>query len=247
MLAVAGNEPSRHHHMGAYFIQYETTSRELEQTLAEVAEAGGLAMLFHPGRYWEKDEAGNIPDEVVANYVRLYHENDHLFGMEVINQGFRYKHDIELWDKVLAVVMPDRPVWGHANDDMHAIGALGRDSSMFLLDELTEQRLREAMLKGRSYIRSVSTHDREERDMAETPIIRAITHDADTGVITISAASGGEALPEDQYRWISNGKEVHIGPSLNYQTTEGLGGYVRAEMRGKGGTAFTNPFGLAAP
>lgn len=245
MLAVAGNEPSMHHHMGAYFVQYETLSSKLEQTLAEVGEAGGLAMLFHPGRYWEKDEDGNIPEETLANYVQLFREFDHLFGVEVINQGMRYKHDIELWDKILAVVMPDQPVWGYANDDMHAIGALGRDSSMFLLDTLDEKHLREAMLKGRSYIRSVSTHDRDDRDMAGTPVIKSIRHDESAGTITLTAVSGGEPLPEDQYRWISNGEVVHTGPTLDYKNTEGLGNYVRAEMRGKGGTAFTNPFGLS--
>jgi hypothetical protein len=245
MLAVTGNEPSLHHHMGAYFIQYETLSNKIEQTLSEVAGTGGIAMLFHPGRYWEKDADGTIPDETVENYIRLFRENDHLFGVEVINQGMRYKHDIELWDKMLAVVMPDRPIWGYANDDMHAIGALGRDSSMFLLDALDEKQLREAMLKGRSYIRSVSTHEQSERDMAETPIIKAIAHDAAAGTIAITAFSGGKPLPEDRIRWISNGETVHTGATLDYKNTSGLGNYVRAEIRGNGGTAFTNPFGLA--
>lgn len=247
MLTVPGNEASRHHHTGCYFIQYETESTDLEQTLAEVKEAGGLAMVFHPGRYWEKETDGVITDEVVERYVTLYRDNAHLFGMEVINQGMRYKNDIALWDRVLMAMMPGRPVWGYANDDMHEITALGRDSSMFLLDVLEEAHLREAMLRGRSYIRSVSTHERAERDMEKTPIIRAIRHDADAGVITIEAESGGAPLPEGRYRWVSNGETVHTGPALDYKNTAGLGNYLRAELRGDGGTAFTNPFGLASP
>ena len=42
------------------------------------------------------------------------------------------------------------------------------------------------------------------------------------------------------------GEVVHVGPVLNYKTVEGLGNYVRAELTGKGGTSFTNPFGLQA-
>ena len=246
MIAVVGNEPSLHHHMGAYFIEYETRSRELEQTLQEVGEAGGIAMLFHPGRYWKPEEDGSIPDEVVEQYVTLYNTFDHLFGMEVINQGKRYKQDVELWDKVLAVTMPDRPVWGHANDDMHTLPALGRDWSMFLLDNFDEADLRAAMLSGRGYFSSISTHDRDDRDVSETPVIRSITHDEAAGAITIRAESGGVPLPDDQVKWISMGAVVHVGPVLNYKTAEGLGNYVRAELTGKGGTTYTNPFGLQA-
>ena len=53
-------------------------------------------------------------------------------------------------------------------------------------------------------------------------------------------------LPDDQGKWISMGEVVHVGPVLNYKTVEGLGNYVRAELTGKGGTSFTNPFGLQA-
>ncbi len=247
MLAIPGNEASLHHHTCVLFVEYEPPARELEQTLKEVAAAGGLAVLNHPGRYWEKNEAGEIPGEVVARYVSWMREHEILLGLEVINQGMRYRHDIELWDKVLAECMPDRPVWGYANDDMHAIGALGRDSSMFLLTELTAGELRAAIMRGCSYMRSVSTHEGEARDMAQTPVITSIQHEAQAGTIAIAATSGGQPLADDRYRWVSNGQTVHTGPVLDYQNTDGLGNYVRAELRGDGGTAFTNPFGLDNP
>lgn len=247
MLAIAGNEVSVHHHMCALFIHYETKSRDLDQTLREVAEAGGLAVINHPGRYWKKDDAGEIPEDVLQKYIALFREHEVAVGAEVINQGMRYKDDIELWDKILAVLMPERPVWGYANDDMHAIGALGRDASMFLLPALSEAALRDAMKHGRSYMRTVSTHERTARNMQETPIIKSIRHDAEAGIITIEATSGGKALPDDRYQWIAEGKTVHTGPSINYRSTEGIGNYARAEIRGDGGTAFTNPFGFAKP
>ena len=245
MLAVAGNEVSVHEHTCCLFAPFETTSRSVDQTLTELAAVGGLAVLNHPGRYWEPNEAGEVPADVVERYVTWLREHDNALGLEVINQGFRYKHDFELWDLVLGEMMPSRPVWGYANDDMHDPVTLGRDSSMFLLPGLTEENLREAMKGGRSYIRSVSTHDRAERDMKETPIIQSITHDAAAGTITIAAISGGKPLPEDRYQWIAGGKVVHTGPTLDYQHTEGIGAYVRAELRGDGGTAYTNPFGFS--
>lgn len=246
MQAIAGNEPSKHHHMGAYFIEYETLSRDLEQTIREVGEAGGLAMLFHPGRYWKPADDGSIPDAVVEEYVGYYVRHDHLFGMEVINQGMRYKMDFQLWDKILAATMPERPVWGHANDDMHSISALGRDWSVFLLDDFSEEALRKAMLSGKAYFSSISTHESASRDVSETPVITAINHDEASGTLVITAESGGAPLPDDQIRWISMGEVIHVGPSLNYKSTAGLGNYVRAELTGKGGSSFTNPFGLRA-
>jgi len=113
MLAVSGNEASRHHHMCTYFIQY--------------GKAGGLALLNHPGRYWKPENGDSIPADVVEQYGSLYRTYEHLIGLEVINQGMRYPLDIALWDKVLAATMPERPVWGYANDDMHHPDTLGCD------------------------------------------------------------------------------------------------------------------------
>lgn len=244
MIAVPGNEPSKHHHMGVFFIQYETTSRDLEQTIREVGEAGGISMLFHPGRYWKITEDGTLPEAAIDEYVRLFSQYPHLFGMEVINQGQRYKHDIKLWDKILSRMMPERPVWGHANDDMHIAVMLGRDWNVFLLSSLDESQLRDAMLHGRGYFSSISTHDKDQRNVEETPRIRSIRHDIEKGTISVEAISGGNPLPEDQIRWISMGEVVHVGSELPYKTLQGLGTYVRAELIGNGGTTFTNPFGL---
>jgi len=244
MLAIAGNEHSIHQDTNSFFIQYETRSRKLEQTIKEVGDLGGIMMINHPGRYWEPTEDGSIPDDIIENYAAIFRDNAHVVGMEVINQGQRYKDDVRLWDKVLAVLMPERPVWGFSNDDMHAKKKLGRDWEVFLIPSLNETNVRKAMEAGSFYFSTLGTHPEEERSVAETPMITSITHDADAGTISISATSGGNILPEEQYKWISAGEVVHTGSVLDYRNNPGIANYIRAELTGKGGTTYTNPYGI---
>ncbi|NLX13208.1 MAG: hypothetical protein GXY44_06070 [Phycisphaerales bacterium] len=247
MLAVSGNELSRHHHMGCFFIEHETDSRDEDRSMVEIGEKGGLAMLYHPGRYWKVCEHNTIPAEVVKRYVDWLAAYEHLVGLEVVNQGRRYQNDIRLWDEVLTAMMPDRPVWGFSNDDMHGRGQLGRDWNTFVLVRLDEAELREALRGGQFYFSTIGTHPGESRNVAETPIIHSITHNHRAGTITLTATSGGEPLPETQYRWISEGRVVHTGPVLDYLRRDGIGRYVRAELVGNGGTTYTNPVGLRHP
>lgn len=265
MLAIAGNELSLHHHLNSFFVPFVTSSPNVDLTLELIGSAGGLAMLNHPGRY----------SLTVQQYVQWYDTYDHLFGMEVINQGGRYNgdwspvwpgNDIHLWDLVLSDLMPERPVWGVAADDMHSIGHLGRDWLTYLIpaaeatssegedrpwmqDSVTSAGpdhavVRQATQLGQYYFSSVATHPTDFRDVAQTPVINGVVVDDAAGSVTISASSGGQPLPAGDYRWISMGTQVQVGPTINFRTTPGVGSYVRAEMRGQGGTTYTNPFGI---
>ena len=60
----------------------------------------------------------------------------------------------------------------------------------------------------------------------------------------MNALSGEQPLAETQYRWISGGETVHVGPTLDYQNTPGISTYVRAELESEGGSTLTNPFGI---
>lgn len=249
MLAIPGNELSRHHHTNALFVPFETESTDLDQSIAEVKAAGGLMFLNHPGRYWKPTENGNVPQEALDGYVaRLTDEqNDHILGIELINQGYRYPQDRELlWDAILAQTMPDRPVWGFANDDMHSINILGSNWNTMLLSTLDEAGLRDAMTRGRFYFSTVTTHPNDQRDPEKTPVIESIAHDASAGKITIEATVAGEPVDPDVIAWISNGAVMHRGATLCYRDMDTLGSYVRAEITGPGGTTFTNPFGLSS-
>jgi hypothetical protein len=247
MLAVSGNELSRHHHANSLFCELETSASNLGDALEEVAGLGGLAILNHPGRYWRPTRQGTVPASVTETYRGIFARHDHLVGMEIINQGNRYPHDRLLWDALLTEMMPARPVHAFCNDDMHGIGAMGRDWTVFRLQSLTEEAVREALRKGAFYAASISTHEKAEQSVEGTPVITRIAHDPEVGVLSIFAEVNGQPVEDGAYRWVTDGGEaLHVGPELLYRDNDRIGSYVRAEIVGPGGTAFTNAFGFGA-
>lgn len=244
MVAVPGNELSRVQHTLSLFSELVTDTQDHEEALKEVEAAGGISVLAHPGRYWEL-EGGKVPDQVRDRYVRLFKEYPTLIGFEVVNQADRYPRDRALWDALLTELMPDRPVWGMANDDSHVQKHIGLNVTVLLLAKPDRESVREALETGHYYFKTVATHPDEERSIAETPEIRNLTYNSSGRVLTLNAVSGGRPVPEENITWISaGGTVVHRGPVIDLDEVEGLRGYVRAEILGKGGTTFTQPFGL---
>ena len=230
MLAVQANELSRGHHVGSYFTDLNA-GRGLEGNVAEVGKVGGIAVVFHPGRYFGRDWA------TLDAYVSVYQDNPHAVGLEIVNQRDRYPGDRAIWDAMLTQLMPERPVWGFANDDFHRPGHLGRSWTMFLMPELTLEHFRQAMIAGTFYsmARDVTRSEQRDEEMLP-PGIRSVTVQGTT--ITIDAANAEGIV------WIAQGEEIHRGPSLTIRPGPNLPGYVRAELYNPGGTTFTNPFGL---
>ena len=249
MIAVVGNELSRHHHANTLFTKYPEPIRRrstgnLETSLRENEELGALMFLCHPGRYWRPQD-GEVPDHVRDEYAELFAEYPSLLGFEIHNQNDRYPEDRLLWDALLAELMPRRAVLAFANDDTHSPGHVALNANVLVLRELSQEHVRLALKRGQFYATTITTHPRDERDRAGTPRITRIAHDADAGTLTIDAEAGDEALPDDAYTWISAGGErVHTGPTLDLNATEGLEAYLRAEIRGPGGTAYTQAFGI---
>lgn len=230
MIDIEANELSRHHHIGSFFNNTNRTSTEIE-SLEETAVKNGITMLYHPGRYQGRDpETYNL-----KWYLELYESFDHLFGMEVYNQGDRYPQDRLLWDSVLTTTMPDRPVWGYSNDDMHRLSHLGRNWNMLILSELTHDMVRTGMESGVSYfIYAPNGHDGEE-----PPIIKSIKVNNRKGVIEISAAG------YDSIKWISGGEIINEGSQINLNELDESYIYVRAKLYGSDETvAGTQPFGI---
>ncbi|MEX0653943.1 MAG: hypothetical protein WD534_18835 [Phycisphaeraceae bacterium] len=245
MLAIRGNELSRHHHTLSLFSDLETSTSDHETAVQEVHDIGGVSVLAHPGRYWDLDEEGQVPDEVRDKYADLFLTYSSLVGMEVVNQGDRYPEDRALWDALLTHLMPDKPVWGMANDDSHGEAHIGLNTTVMLLPERDDEQVRAALENGRYYFTTVTSHPQDEQDRDQTPVIRNVIHDADAGTLTLVADAAGEPLPDERYQWISaGGKVVHEGPTLELNAVDGLDRYVRAEIRGDGGTAYTQPFGI---
>lgn len=52
MLAIAGNELSRHHHVNSLFTDFTTNSRNVEEAIRGAIESGGIVMLNHPSAHW---------------------------------------------------------------------------------------------------------------------------------------------------------------------------------------------------
>ena len=194
-----------------------------------------------------QDDAEGVPEHVAERYADLFRRHENLVGMEVLN-GTRplreYALDRQLWDKLLARLMPGRPVWGFSTDDMHSMTHLGRDWIVVLAPALDEAAVRGAICRGAFFSATIRLHDAESQSVDATPQIERIDHDAEAGMLTIQATHGNEPLPDDGYLWIADGQVVHTGPTLNYRTTPGIGSYVRAELTGGGGTLLTNPFGF---
>lgn len=139
ILAVEGSEISDVNNIGSFFSNYSGPASSVNEALEKIGLKKGLAIMFHPGRY----------DETLEFYFDLYKKYPQLIGMEVFNRDNRYPHDLDLWDSLLNEIMPERSVWGFANDDMHDINKdFGFNRNLFPLEKLTLENLRSAMEKG---------------------------------------------------------------------------------------------------
>lgn len=225
MLAVRGSEISNTDHIGSYFADYTSKSYSENKVIKEIGKEGGLAVMFHPGRY----------NRSISWYSQLYKRYDHLVGFEVINMWNKYKYDEQTWDKILVKLMPERPVWGFANDDMHSARQIGLDWNTFFLPRLTEKALKNAMKKGHFYFTSVAVVNEPE---GKPPRINRISVDKKKNTIRI------EAENYNSIRWISGNTVLHEGDILRCNNLKGVQGYVRAVVIGKGGKCYTQPFGM---
>lgn len=243
ILPVMGQEYSQGQHVNGFFLNHETSMRDTAALAREITTRGGFAVINHPGRYWKPDVNGAVPPETRDEYVKLLDENPLILGIEVVNRNNRSPHDVALWDALLGAAMPARPVWGFANDDMHERKHIGQAWNIFLLETLDEVALRHAMLKGHFYF-SARENGRGQEAAGDPPVIQSIVHDPAAQTITLSAAADGAVVGAKQCRWIAEGQTVCEGPVLAYSRVRGIGRYVRAEVKGKGGTTFSNPFGF---
>ncbi len=148
--------------------------------------------------------------------------------MEVVNQRDKYPGDREKWDRVLTLLMPKRNVWGFANDDMHLRRHFAVSWNVFPLPELNEKEVRFAMENGVFYFSSGDS----------PPVINSIEVDNDKGFIRIRAKG------HDKIIWVSSGRKVYEGKTVKFRKEPNIRNYLRAEVSGKGGTTYTNPFAV---
>ena len=141
--------------------------------------------------------------------------------------------------------MPSRPVWGSATSDMHFFKQTQFAFTVFVLDELTTEGVKEAMQAGRFYaVVGPATMDLRESGQAAYdgtyPELRSISVDRNAAEISIDAANYDEIV------WISKpasgrvsidaerglswppGEVVQRGPVFNYSNADAALPYVRA-------------------
>ena len=210
-------------------------TRVAENTLQEIRSRDGLAVMFHTGIYMHPADW----------YVRLFLDFDNLLGIEAYNHASvdSWPWSMTLWDELLTELMPTRPVWGFSNDDAH-MRLPGEEGNAYpegyayqvlLLRELTEKAVRKSMEKGCFYFCKVYEAGKE------APAIQSIRIDKTAGgaaTLTIEAKDGQEIL------WISRGRIVATGSTFDIRKSRGAGRYVRAQIRGKNGYTYTQPFSL---
>lgn len=231
MVALQGNEMSRHHHMGSFFNDHVGTN-DIDSSLQAIGQKDGIAMLFHPRRY----------ERTLEWYKRLYRTYPHLVGQEIYNQGDRYVDrrggHRALWDSLMTDLGGDRPVWGFSNDDIHTSPQYGRNWNILLLPEITPDEVRRGMTDGLVlYVYAPDGHDG-----APPPTVESISVSPFFGTITVKAANYATI------EWVSDGKVVHQGESVDVDDVLDSDGYVRAVIRGQGGLPVvgTQPFYASA-
>ncbi len=222
MVAIQGNEVSYlGHDVNSFYNDYN--SRNSKETLDVITTKGGLAVLNHPGRY----------DFPVEWYVDEYKRYNHLVGFEVFNCGNRYPNDRRLWDSILTVIAPVRPVWGFSNDDMHSMRDFGRNWNVFILPELTDELVRRAIEKGVFYFVNAP----QGHDGSVPPKIESININQRKAKIEINATK------HDSIVWIADGEKICKGNKVLLNNLNKEINYVRAEVYGAGNSVVcTQPF-----
>jgi hypothetical protein len=230
MVAVQGNEISNCDNIGSFFTGYASGTGDPVVALAGIQAAGGTSIIFHPGRY----------SRTAQWYATRYETYPSLVGMEVYNQGNRYPGDVQKWDQVLTLTMPDRPIWGFANDDEHTLAHVGLNWNVLLLSQFTLSAVRTAMEEG-SFFFSTTKYSTLPLTGGAPPVITGITVDNVSGLISLSATGYAEV------HWVSDGNVVSHSLTLDLRNTPGIGDYVRAELFSSGGGTYTQPFTTPEP
>jgi len=228
MVSVEGTEISLSHHIVSLFNDYAGYTFSEEEAFVEIGKRGGLAVFAHPGRY----------KETLDWYVSFYEKHDHLIGVEVYNQKDRHSGDRDFWDRLLHRLMPDRPVWGFAGDDMHQRGHLGWNYTVLPLEVLNKEQVRSAIEAGAFYFF-------KPRKQMTAPGLRITSVEVDDVGIRLSLEGEAESV-----NWICFNPEtekseiVHQGTELSMAQIPEAASFVRARIIAGDGSYYTQPFAV---
>ena len=250
------NEQSAGEHLNTYFADYNnsSTGMTLEKNIKAAQSLGGICRINNPGVYTggkirgEKGENASKDLEIINKYADLFMKYPACVGMEIlIKKDSDTLHDRILWDNILKQTVPQgRYVWGFADDDAHRIDGIGYACNVFVMPENTLENFKDAMYSGSFYAVARASSSRREVGNSGVgtgpiPYIIAIEIDNEyNAAIAIAAAN------YTKIQWISDGRVIAVGETLNIMAVRNrVGSYVRANIIGPGGIAYTQPFGIS--
>ena len=250
------NEQSGGEHLNTFFTDFNNpgSGASLEKNINITRGLDGICRINHPGCYTGGKVIGKAgvnasqDPENISKYTDLFSKYSCCVGMEIItNKDAESFNDRILWDNILTQTVPQgRYVWGFSDDDAHNTADAGYCFNIFVMPENSLDNFKEAMYSGSFY--AVSRISRSRRELgnasvstAPVPVILEITVDNEnSAVITITAAYC------DKIEWISNGRIIAKGDTIDIEKyKKKIGCYVRANIIGPGGIAFTQPFGVS--
>ncbi len=231
MLAVQGNEISRPHHINSLFCDYGGGPYDEAEALQGITDAGGLAVFNHPLR-----TVGN-ENQPYDWYVDHYQNFDALVGLEICSYMDRWPQQRELWDLILHELMPERPVWGIAADDMHSEVNFGWQRAVFLVDALNEAAVRSALEEGQFY--SYFTLERYDPNSLRLESV-AVNEDS----VSVDVPDHHVIYWSTYNPRVGESEIIHHGPVLPFEQVPDHAQFVRAHIVGDHARVWTQPFGV---
>ncbi len=184
----------------------------------------------------------------------------------------RTSFDRKLWDIMLTDLAPaGRNVFAIASTDAHNLDIVDSGYVMAMMPELTSEALKEALLSGSFFAQSCYCGNIDELTAYTAALLASENADAKAlgEKMSVSVAAGDKYRFEQgatcvtvnsisvddaedaiiidadnalYIRWISDGKVVAEGNSIDLDECENIGSYVRAEIISEGAVTYTQAF-----
>lgn len=207
-------------HINTFMTDYTGTNWPV--LFAEVERQNGVAHINHLGRY-----------PGIAKHVELL-RHPYCVGIEMISTHYINNNDRVIWDQINTLMVPTgKMVWGFATDDAHLINEVGQCWTVMVMREPTLADFTRAMRSGSFYgIARRTQFEGVISPVGDPPVIRDI--EVSFSEITITA--------ENYHRieWLSEGRYLVDSEVLHVSNFD-VGSFVRANVIGLGGVAFTQP------
>ena len=252
-------------HVNSWFVDWGHGflggTSDYETPVREVNKRGGLCVINHVGRYTGQSDSaaedayeGFMGTYYVYKIQRLLVKYPALLGIDVNSKkDGETRNDRKLWDKLLTNLAPaGRNVYGLATSDTHGLDGADTGFIWALMPENTVANLKNCLQTGAFFAAAHNIGNPAELAQwaDETGLPLGSSWSADRNVLepmvtSITVQDGVIALTTQNalaVHWISDGKVVATGPAITLESCEGLGAYVRAEVFGKGGVLYTQPF-----